>query len=179
VQLSSPLHCWMFFLARTFSSSCVLRLTPEARVCCACCACRVFTTFVRPHGTPPSFALTAHHLRSPSRHTTFVRLRQHLRRISRRDKPSRYDSFEKLHFGHTTRRPSGMIGLRARPIPSHHLESSIGQAFQSHLFTFGHGWALGSTHPFPPPRKQYRTSFTRTSGGCIGQACHPTSFLLW
>jgi hypothetical protein len=51
-QLSSPLHCRMYFLARTFSSSCVLRLTPEARVRCAC---RVFTTFVRLHGTPPSF----------------------------------------------------------------------------------------------------------------------------
>jgi hypothetical protein len=54
-QLSSPLHCWMFFLAHTFSSSCVLRLTPKAQVRCACCACRVFTTFVRLHGTPPWF----------------------------------------------------------------------------------------------------------------------------
>jgi hypothetical protein len=43
-----------------------------------------------------------HHLRSPSRHTTFVRLRQHLRQKSRRDKPSRYDSFEQLHLGHPT-----------------------------------------------------------------------------
>jgi hypothetical protein len=52
--------------------------------------------------SPPSFAPTAHHLRSPSRHTTFVRLLQHLRRISRRDKPSRYGSFEQLHLGHPT-----------------------------------------------------------------------------
>jgi hypothetical protein len=119
-----------------------------------------------------------HHLRSPPRHTTFVRLQQHLRWIPRRDKPSRYGFLEKLHFGHTTRRPSGMIGLWARPIPSHHLGSSIGQAFQSHLFTFGHGWALGWAHPFPPHQKQYRTSFSRTSGGCIGQACHPACFRL-
>jgi hypothetical protein len=77
-QLSSPLHCRMFFLARTFSSSCVLRLTPEARVRCAC---RVFTA--------RGMTTTSRRLRSPSRHTTFVRLRLHLRRKSRRDKPSR------------------------------------------------------------------------------------------
>jgi hypothetical protein len=155
----SVLCFWLFFLA----------FRPIL-----CCCVHIFDATV----TPPSFAREAYHLRSPSRHTTLVRLRRHLRRISRRDKPSRYGSFEQLHFGHTTLRPSGTIGLWARPTPSHHLGSSIGQAFQSHLFTFGHGWALGSTHPFPPPRKQYRTSFPRTSGGCIGQACHPTSFRL-
>jgi hypothetical protein len=98
-----------------------------------------------------------------------VRLRQHLRRISRRDKPSRYDSFEKLHFGHTTRRPSGTIGLWTRSTPPHHLGSSIGQAFHAPVLrTPVLPRALGSTHPVLPPRKQYRTSFPRTSGGCIG-----------
>jgi hypothetical protein len=30
-----------------------------------------------------------------------------------------------------------------------------------HSSAFGHDWALGSTHPVPPPRKQYRTSFPK------------------
>jgi hypothetical protein len=34
-------------------------------------------------------------------------------------------------------RPSGTFGLWARPIPPHHLGSSIGQAFQSHLLGSG------------------------------------------
>jgi hypothetical protein len=63
-----------------------------------CCCVHIFDATV----TPPSFASTAHHLRSRSRHTTFVRIRRHLRRKSRRDKPSRYGSFEQLHLGHPT-----------------------------------------------------------------------------
>jgi hypothetical protein len=80
------------------------------------------------------------HLRSPSRHTTFGRLRRHLRRISRRDRPSRYGSFETLSGTSAT----PLIGLR--PL---------------HSSALGHDWALGSTHPSQPPRKQYRTSFPK------------------
>jgi hypothetical protein len=169
-----------------------------------CCCVHMFDATV----TPPSFASMAHHLRSPSGQTTFVRprlylrrksrrdkpsrygsfeelhlghptiveatgppppsvrLRQHLRQISRRDKLSRYGSFEKLHFGHTTRRPSGMIGLWARPIPSHHLGSSIGQAFQSHLFGRHH-----SLHDACGPRANQH--FLRRR--CLSR-CLPTLF---
>jgi hypothetical protein len=65
-------------------------------------------TFFRPRRTPPSF-----------------RLRRHLRRKPRRDKPSRSGFFGTLLFGHTTPRPSGTplpsstLGLWARPIPPH------------------------------------------------------------
>jgi hypothetical protein len=113
-QLSSPLHCRIFFLARTFSSSCVLRLTPEARVRCACCACRVFTTFVRLHGTPPSFGYSNIFGGYPD--ATSLRDTIPLRSC-------------------TSATP--LVGLRARlgsgldPSLPHHLGSSIGQAFHA------------------------------------------------
>jgi hypothetical protein len=248
---------WLFFLA--------------FRPILCCCVYNLDATV-----TPPSLARAANHLLSPerhtpSRHTTFVRLRrQHLRRKSRRDKPSRYDFFETLHLGYTTLRPSatpplrpsgtplpsGTTGLWARPIPPHqqprkqyrtsfpkpplrpsgtplpsgtlgsgldpslptnNLGSSIGQAFQSHLFGRHHSprnhlvWPPGqpppptallvslSPHHLLQPRLyptsfgrrqprmrtrpgllsgralllRYRHQTTFTSGGYIGQACHP------
>jgi hypothetical protein len=113
---------WLFFLAfRQFLCCCVHNL--DATV------------------TPPSLARAAHDLLSPerhtpSRHTTFARLRRYLRRKSRRDKPSRHGFLRDV-----ARQP-------------HHHSSAFG-----HTTAFGHPWALGSTHPDPQPRKQYRTSF--------------------
>jgi hypothetical protein len=94
-----------------------------------CCCVHIFDATV----TSPSFASTARHLRSPSRHTTFGRLLRHLRRISRRDRPSRYGSFETLSCTSAT----PLVGLRPH-----------------HSSALGHDWALGSTHPSQPPRKQ-------------------------
>jgi hypothetical protein len=116
------------------------------------------------------------HLLSPERHTTFIRLRRHLRQKSRRDKPLRYGSLEKLHFGHTT-----SLGLRAHhglraplgsgldpSLPTNNLGSSIGQAFQSHLFRRHH--SLRNHHLRPP-------GHTTTSDGeaCLAVNPPPTA----
>jgi hypothetical protein len=158
----SVLCFWLFFLA----------FRPIL-----CCCVHISDATV----TPPSLARAAHHLLSPerhtpSRHTTFVRLRRHLRQKSRRDKPSRYGSFEKLHFGHTT-----SLGLRAHhglrtplgsgldpSLPTNNLESSIGQAFQSHLFRRHH--SLRNHHLRPP-------GHTTTSDGeaCLAVNPPPTA----
>jgi hypothetical protein len=147
----SVLCFWLFFLA--------------FRPILCCCVHNLDATV-----TPPSLARAANHLLSPerhtpSRHTTFVRLRrQHLRRKSRRDKPSRYDFFETLHLGYTSLRPpatpplrpSGTFGLWARPIPPHQQpRKQYRISFpKAPLSAFGHTTAFG--HP-----KQYRTSFPK------------------
>jgi hypothetical protein len=96
--------------------------------------------------------------------------------------------FGTLHVGYTTFRPSGTIGLWARPIPPHQqprkqyrisfpnpplwetpqspqplppASSGPYTTFWPPATAFGHPWALGSTHPNPQPRKQYRPSFPK------------------
>jgi hypothetical protein len=102
-----------------------------------------------------------HHLRSPPRHTTLVRLWQHLRQKSGRNKPSRYGSFEQLHLGHPTSfRLWRLLRWTSRSFDKLHSHDAL-------LRTPVLPWALGWTHPVLPPRKQYKTSFPRTSSGCI------------
>jgi hypothetical protein len=63
---------------------------------------------------------------------------------------------------HTTLRPSGTIGLWARPTPPHHLGSSIGQAFQSHLFGRPH-----SLHDACGPRANHHRLRRRSLSRCL------------
>jgi hypothetical protein len=132
---------WLFFLA--FRPVCVVASTTSTR---------------------PS-----HHLLSPERHTTFFRPKSthllgtppsfgcgdifggNLGATSLRDT----GFFGTFHVSHTTTlrpsgtpRPSGTLGLWARPIPTHNLGSSIGQAFQSHLF--GTDYSLRNHLVWPP-----------------------------
>jgi hypothetical protein len=86
------------------------------------------------------------HQLSPPRHTTFVRLHG-------TPPPFGCGDIFGGNLGATSLRDTVFFGTLQ---VGHTTSSAFG-----HTMAFGHPWALGSTHPDPQPRRQYRTSFPK------------------